>query len=139
MWYWTRSLLHQICKNILFTWYFWCWGKWPTIRVEGLEAKFTWKTNVFYGDLWVYSANGFVSSIAYRILFTVPVTAASTERSFSKLKLLKNYLRSTMYQERLNRLATLCIEKKLLDKVDSNTIINDFASRNVRRNFWGNM
>ncbi|XP_042066001.1 uncharacterized protein LOC121809439 isoform X8 [Salvia splendens] len=59
----------------------------------------------------------------------------ASERSFSKLKLLKNYLRSTMSQQRLNGLATLCIEKKLLDEVDSNTIINDFASRNVRRNF----
>ncbi|PUZ56804.1 hypothetical protein GQ55_5G365600 [Panicum hallii var. hallii] len=34
------------------------------------------------------------TSIAYRLLFTVPVTVASAERSFSKLKLLKNYLRS---------------------------------------------
>lgn len=73
-------------------------------------------------------------SIAYRILFTVPVTIASAERSFSKLKLLKNYLRSTMSQERLNGLSTLCIEKKLLDEIDINSIINDFASRNVRRN-----
>jgi hypothetical protein len=31
--------------------------------------------------------------IAYRILFTVHVTVASVEISFSKLKLLKNYLR----------------------------------------------
>ena len=38
------------------------------------------------------------ASIAYRILFTMPVTVASAERSFSKLKLLKNYLRSTMSQ-----------------------------------------
>jgi hypothetical protein len=74
-------------------------------------------------------------SVAYRILFTVPVTVASTERSFSKLKLLKNHLRSTMSQERLNGLATLCIEKKLLDEIDIDTIINDFASRNIRRNF----
>ncbi|GJN39994.1 hypothetical protein PR202_gb29154 [Eleusine coracana subsp. coracana] len=74
-------------------------------------------------------------SIAYRILFTVPVTVASAERSFSKLKLLKNYLRSTMSQERLNGLATLCIEKELLDAVDIDTIITDFASRNVPRNF----
>ena len=74
-------------------------------------------------------------SIAYRILFTVPVTVASAERSFSKLKLLKNYLRSTMTQERLNGLATLCIEKQLLDDIDIDPIISEFASRNVRRNF----
>ncbi|KAI5003233.1 hypothetical protein ZWY2020_030393 [Hordeum vulgare] len=74
-------------------------------------------------------------SIAYRIFFTMPVTVASAERSFSKLKLLKNYLRSTMSQERLNGLATLCIEKKFLDEINIDTIISDFASRNARRNF----
>jgi hypothetical protein len=31
-------------------------------------------------------------SIAYRILFTVPLTVASAERSFYKLKQLNNYL-----------------------------------------------
>jgi hypothetical protein len=35
-------------------------------------------------------------SIAYRILLTILMTVVSVERSFSKLKLLKNYLRSTM-------------------------------------------
>jgi hypothetical protein len=74
--------------------------------------------------------------IAYRILFTMPVTVASAERSFSKLKLLKNYLRSVMSQERLNGLATLCIEKQLLDDIDIDSIINDFASRSVRRNIF---
>jgi hypothetical protein len=74
-------------------------------------------------------------SIAYRILFTMPVTVASAERTFSKLKLLKNYLRSVMSQERLNGLATLCIEKKLLDEIDIEAIINDFAAANVRRKF----
>jgi hypothetical protein len=74
-------------------------------------------------------------SIAYRILFTIPVTVASAERSFSKLKLLKNYLMSTMSQERLNGLATLCIEKKLLDEIDIDGIVTEFASRNVTRNF----
>ena len=74
-------------------------------------------------------------SVAYQILFTIPITVASAERSFSKLKLLKNYLRSTMSQERLDGLATLCIEKKLLDDVNIEAIIDDFASRNVRRHF----
>ena len=71
-------------------------------------------------------------SIAYRILFTMPVTVASAKRSFSKL--LRNYLRSVMSQERLNSLATLCIEKGLLDEIDIDTIITDFTSRTVRRN-----
>jgi hypothetical protein len=35
----------------------------------------------------------------------------SAEISFSKLKLVKNYLRSQMSQERLNDLAILCIER----------------------------
>ena len=34
--------------------------------------------------------------IAYRILLTIPVMVASMEISFSKLKLIKSYLRSTM-------------------------------------------
>ncbi|RDX72509.1 hypothetical protein CR513_48007, partial [Mucuna pruriens] len=39
--------------------------------------------------------------IGYRILLTIFVTVASTKRSFSKLKLLKSYLRRTL-QDRLN-------------------------------------
>ena len=40
-------------------------------------------------------------SIALRILLTLPVTVASAERSFSKLKLIKNYLWSNMGQSSL--------------------------------------
>ena len=36
--------------------------------------------------------------IAYRFLLTIPVIVASVERSFSKLKLIKSYLRLTMSQ-----------------------------------------
>jgi hypothetical protein len=50
------------------------------------------------------------------------VTVASAERSFSKLKLLKNYLRLTISQERLNGLAMCSIEKDILDTIDLNTV-----------------
>jgi hypothetical protein len=39
-----------------------------------------------------------------------------------------------MSQERLNSLAIIYIENKLLDEIDIDTIINDFASKSVRRN-----
>jgi hypothetical protein len=71
------------------------------------------------------------TSIAYRILFTVAVTVASAERSFLKLKLFKNYLRSLMSQESLNDLASLCIEKKLLDEIDINSVIDVFVSKKI--------
>ena len=48
------------------------------------------------------------------ILLTIPATVASAERSFSKLKLVKNYLRSTMSQDRLVDLARLSIESEIL-------------------------
>ncbi|KAI5020788.1 hypothetical protein ZWY2020_045676 [Hordeum vulgare] len=71
--------------------------------------------------------------IAYRILLTIYVTVATAERSFSKLKLLKSYLRSTMTQEKLNGFATIALENDVLKKINYEDIIEDFISRNTRR------
>ena len=71
--------------------------------------------------------------IAYRILLTTHVTVASGERSFSKLKLLKKDLRSSMSQERLNGLSILCIENEILESLNFELIINDFASSTKAR------
>jgi len=43
-------------------------------------------------------------TVSLRILLSLPVTVAAGERSFSKLKLIESYLRSSMCQERLNSL-----------------------------------
>ncbi|XP_025407512.1 zinc finger MYM-type protein 1-like [Sipha flava] len=50
-------------------------------------------------------------SVALRILLTIPVTSASAERSFSKLKIIKNYLRNRISQEQLTGLSIISIEK----------------------------
>jgi hypothetical protein len=73
------------------------------------------------------------ASIAYRVLLTIPVTVASAERSFSKLKLLKSYMRTTMTQQRLNDLATISLESEVLEKIDYKDIIEDFISKNPQR------
>ncbi len=73
------------------------------------------------------------TAIAYRILLTVPVTVASAERSFSKLKLIKNYLRSTMSQDKLCGLSILSIEKDIASSLDYDDIITEFSSRKARK------
>ena len=61
------------------------------------------------------------------------MTVASAERSFSKLKIIKSYLRSSISQERLDGLALLSIESEEARKMDKEGIINDFANKNARR------
>ncbi|KAK9667796.1 hypothetical protein RND81_13G011700 [Saponaria officinalis] len=68
-----------------------------------------------------------------KILLTIPITVTSAERSFSKLKLLKSYLRSTMLQDRLNGVVMIAIENGLFEKVTYAELIDDFASKNARR------
>lgn len=69
---------------------------------------------------------------ATSLLATIPATSCSAERSFSGLRHLKTYLRSTMGQERLSNLALLSIERKFSNKVlksDMNAIIDIFGHR----------
>lgn len=65
------------------------------------------------------------------ILFvTLPITTASAERSFSCLKRLKSYLRSTMGQDRLTGLAMMEMNRKALPCADA--IINKLAAEKRR-------
>ena len=56
--------------------------------------------------------------IALRVLLTTPVSVATGERSFSKLKLIKTYLRSTMTDKRLCGLSMIAIERHVARKLD---------------------
>ena len=59
----------------------------------------------------------------YMMYMTVPVTAATAERCFSELKLTKNFLRSSMSQERLSGLALLSIKNKRAKNFDFRKVI----------------
>jgi len=48
-----------------------------------------------------------------KIAMTFGMSSATAERSFSSLRRIKNYLRSTMTQERLSNLSLLYIEREL--------------------------
>lgn len=66
-------------------------------------------------------------------MLTIPITSASAERSFSKLKLIKSYLRNFMSQQRLTGLATLSIEKDISEKSNYESIIQNFATEKSRK------
>ena len=70
--------------------------------------------------------------MALRIAVTLPVTVTSAERSFSKLKLLKTYLRSTMSQARLNGLALMSVNQEVSSQISFDDAINTFAIRKSR-------
>ena len=65
---------------------------------------------------------------AYMMYMTVPVTVARAERTFSKLKLIKNFLRSSMSQEKLRDLALLSIENERAKNLDFRKVIQQFVS-----------
>ena len=51
--------------------------------------------------------------VALHTFLTILVAVATAEQSFSKLKLIKTFLRSTMTQSRLSSLAVLSIEREI--------------------------
>jgi len=72
--------------------------------------------------------------IAFRIFLTLIVTNCSTERSFSHLKYIKNPIRTTMQQSRLDALPLLNIEADVLRKINLEDL-QDVAIKKVGENF----
>ena len=73
-----------------------------------------------------------------RIFLTIPMASATAERSFSALRRLKNYLRMTMTQKRLNHLILMHVHKDKTDELDLPSIAREFVSANDRRkNYFG--
>ena len=71
----------------------------------------------------------------YITYMTVPVTVATTEKFFSKLKLIKKFFLNSMSQERLSGLALMLIENERAKNLDFRNVIQQFVSANAR---WKN-
>ena len=70
---------------------------------------------------------------ALRIYRCLMITNATGERTFSKLKILKNCHRVSMTQERLNTLAIMATENDVLQNIDFQDILNDFTTVKLRQ------
>ena len=71
--------------------------------------------------------------VLLRIYLSLMVLNCSGERSFSKLKLIKNHLRSTMGQQRLVNLTIISTESDVLNSMQVDSIISEFPAAKSRR------
>ena len=71
--------------------------------------------------------------VCLRILGTLPVTTCTCERSFSSMRRLKTYTRSTMISERLNGIALMHVHQEIVPDIEK--VIDLFAVTNRRLNF----
>ena len=70
---------------------------------------------------------------AYRFVLTAPVTVAKDERTFSKLKIVKNLCRSRTSDERLEELMFITCEKDITDEIPVHNLATLWACLKSRR------
>lgn len=68
-----------------------------------------------------------------QLILVMPATNATSERSFSALRRLKTYLRTTMSQQRLNHLMVMHVHKERTDSLNLKAVLNDFVGESEHR------
>nr|XP_004516905.1 uncharacterized protein LOC101499580 [Cicer arietinum] len=68
-----------------------------------------------------------------RLIMTLPVSTATTERSFSAMKIIKSRLRNKMEDNFLADTMTIYIEREIATSITSESIIDDFKLIKERR------
>ncbi|KAF0705824.1 zinc finger MYM-type protein 1-like, partial [Aphis craccivora] len=56
--------------------------------------------------------------------------------SFSKLKIIKNYLRNSLSQIKLSGLALIAIENEIVDSLNLENIVDTFAAKKARKKIF---
>jgi hypothetical protein len=61
---------------------------------------------------------------------TIPISSSTCECSFSAMRRFKNWLCTSIGQERFIKLSTFSIERDLTNKIDGKIILEKFATSN---------
>jgi hypothetical protein len=73
-----------------------------------------------------------------RLMLICPVSSCAAERSFSALRRLKNWLRSSMSQERLNAITICHVNQTILDDLNLKQLAYQFSQQSdIRKNAFG--
>ncbi|KAJ0725791.1 putative HAT dimerization domain, ribonuclease H-like superfamily [Helianthus annuus] len=68
-----------------------------------------------------------------RLILTLPVSTATTERGFSAMKIFMNRLRNKMSDQYLANSMVIYMEKEIAENFDSESIIEEFKNLKGRR------
>lgn len=71
--------------------------------------------------------------IALKLFICMPCSNASGERSFSVLKRVKNYLRSSLSNEKTSALSILCIENDIVKNISWTSLVKKFSKLKARK------
>ncbi len=71
--------------------------------------------------------------LVFKLLLVMPATNYTSERSFSALRRIKSYLRSTMTEAHLNHLMITNYHQDLTDKMDLEVIADEFIDAKESR------
>ena len=96
------------------------------------------RTNIAQAQLSYLKKNCLIETfpnvaIILRIYLTLPVASMEGERSFSALKKVKNYLRSSLTQDHVCDFCIMVIEKRSTKSMSFEDIIDKFAAAKCRK------
>ncbi|CAI6350785.1 unnamed protein product [Macrosiphum euphorbiae] len=107
------------------------------VNTEDLKCEMTVFKNILNGNTeYEYFKEHLTQQVfpnlfkLVQVAITLPVSSSTCERSFSAMRRINTYLRSTMSQNRFNELGILNIEKDIV--VDVEDILNEFSKTERR-------
>lgn len=112
-----------------------------SIRVDALKSEMTVAKNCLANkkDFGIVDIEEVVTETVFPNLFllmqvavTIPLSSATCERAVSVMRRVKNWLRSSMLQERFSNLSILAIERSISNQIDPEVILNKFADTERR-------
>ena len=68
-----------------------------------------------------------------QVTISIPISSATCERSFSSMRRIKNWLRTSMLQDRFTNLATLNIERDVVNSINTEDILEVYCNTKDRK------
>ena len=109
-------------------------------QLQIFSKNFPPKEHLFFEDIHNYfkdmepSSRRLLSEVGkiLELVVVLPATNATSERNFSKMKLIKTPIRSTMSHERLNHCMIFSTHKEKVDELNLTKLATKFVKKSIQ-------